>query len=307
MRTTSKSDSRLSAEGRSPEWGDESPLGVSGVDGASAPAGADVGTDSVVSTADELSCSKVYVLKKCRVLCYILRDNATLRGRSSKMAGTARRRASKRDSETRRAIEGRKKEIGACERCAATLNLHGHHRHPHASHPELRADKSNIEILCSDCHAGQHPVMARFIRRPVPPRVPVVCTECGKTRLVTPSTLFWRGTKFCSRRCYYDARHREARGGTIPLPCHRCEKITYRHPSTVGREFCSQKCSIEAITKPKRTIICEECGKEHLVTRPPGARKNPRFCSLKCRNTALAKAGRLAMAAKMALKYGTCA
>lgn len=43
-----------------------------------------------------------------------------------------------------------------CECCGYKINLHVHHVHPFASHPELRFDPNNSEVLCPKCHAISH-------------------------------------------------------------------------------------------------------------------------------------------------------
>lgn len=43
-----------------------------------------------------------------------------------------------------------------CECCGYKIQLHVHHVLPFASHPELRYDPNNSEVLCPKCHALSH-------------------------------------------------------------------------------------------------------------------------------------------------------
>jgi 5-methylcytosine-specific restriction endonuclease McrA len=68
-----------------------------------------------------------------------------------------------RDGE-RQIIRERIKEIGKCEECGSTDELHGHHKISKAERPDLRKDPNNIQILCAQCHAKKHlPRLALFI------------------------------------------------------------------------------------------------------------------------------------------------
>lgn len=67
--------------------------------------------------------------------------------------------------DSRKAIKDRFKEIKSCERCGSSDNLQGHHKKSYADHPELRANMDNIEILCTRCHADEHPRLRGMIYR----------------------------------------------------------------------------------------------------------------------------------------------
>lgn len=58
----------------------------------------------------------------------------------------------------RKLNELKKIEIGKCEICGNQENLQAHHRHGYM------IDSSEIQILCLDCHAKQHPRLKNFIR-----------------------------------------------------------------------------------------------------------------------------------------------
>lgn len=71
--------------------------------------------------------------------------------------------SSERSHATRKAIEDRLKEVDRCERCGSGEHLHGHHKKSYSSHPELRAEVSNIEILCIHCHVEEHPTIKKLM------------------------------------------------------------------------------------------------------------------------------------------------
>lgn len=71
--------------------------------------------------------------------------------------------SSERTHTVRKAIAERLKEIQSCERCGSSEHLHGHHKKPYSSYPELRAESSNIEILCIWCHVKEHPKQAKLL------------------------------------------------------------------------------------------------------------------------------------------------
>ena len=132
-----------------------------------------------------------------------------------------------RDAATVKAIDTQKKEVGACERCGAVDNLHCHHRLSYANHPELRADIDNLEVLCSDCHATEHPEIASLIRFPYPSRVSIVCVECGTEIKVKPSHAKMR--KLCSVQCRALALSKRMVGNTYCMSRRWRPKTTPHH------------------------------------------------------------------------------
>jgi 5-methylcytosine-specific restriction endonuclease McrA len=118
---------------------------------------------------------------------------------------------SERAYRVRAIIRRRVQEIGRCEKCGATDNLQGHHKLSHSGHPELRDDPSNIEVLCSQCHAAEHPEIANAISIPRKRDGSYIsCLECGTTRYV-PRHLATKA-KFCSKECQRTALHKSLRG-----------------------------------------------------------------------------------------------
>lgn len=59
--------------------------------------------------------------------------------------------------EWRQVIIDKMKVVKKCEICDSTDRLCGHHVKPTSTHPELGGDIGNILILCTPCHAKQHP------------------------------------------------------------------------------------------------------------------------------------------------------
>jgi 5-methylcytosine-specific restriction endonuclease McrA len=92
-------------------------------------------------------------MKYCSIACRQL--NVPKKENHSRWNGGS----SKRDHRTKKAIRDRVKAVGACQRCFSVLKLHGHHIKSYSAYPELRAEPSNIEVLCAICHALEHPDM----------------------------------------------------------------------------------------------------------------------------------------------------
>jgi 5-methylcytosine-specific restriction endonuclease McrA len=117
---------------------------------------------------------------------------------------------SERSHRSKAAIRARIREIGRCERCGSTENLHGHHRSAYASDPAGREDPSNIEILCAVCHAIRHPSLRNMITIPRERSGhEVACIVCGKMRYVRPHLL--GNAKFCSHQCQLSHLHKSLR------------------------------------------------------------------------------------------------
>jgi 5-methylcytosine-specific restriction endonuclease McrA len=70
---------------------------------------------------------------------------------------------SKRKHNSRKVIAQIIAEKGKCEECDSTKNLQGHHIKSHSAEPSLRADPTNIQVLCVQCHAEKHPKLSKFI------------------------------------------------------------------------------------------------------------------------------------------------
>jgi len=107
-------------------------------------------------------------------------------------------------------IDARIKESGKCERCGSTEYLCGHHKKKHADFPEWRESPENIEVLCRQCHAKEHPEMSWAILRPLQRSgKSIKCIVCGKERYVTPHLL--KTAKFCSKICQRFILHQNLR------------------------------------------------------------------------------------------------
>ena len=106
---------------------------------------------------------------------------------------------SKRPHAVRLAIADCVSKVGQCERCGQTQDLHGHHIVPISKRPDLGADPTNIEVLCRECHAKEHPDL-KIIAIPRPKTgYSISCEECGTERYVFPSL---KGVaKYCGNKC----------------------------------------------------------------------------------------------------------
>lgn len=71
--------------------------------------------------------------------------------------------SSERTHATRVVIRKIVKLRGKCERCGSTENLQGHHKEPYSRVADRRADPENVEVLCVNCHALEHPELVNFI------------------------------------------------------------------------------------------------------------------------------------------------
>lgn len=115
-----------------------------------------------------------------------------------------------------------------------------------------------------------------------------ICEWCGKDFIS-------EAKRFCSRKCYYDARKNEQ----IKLICTQCGKIFYRKKSglkTKRGNFCSRNCytkwQSENIKKERHPRwcggeikrICKHCG--NIFFTKPSVVKNGGglFCSRTCKN-----------------------
>lgn len=105
-----------------------------------------------------------------------------------------------RKSEDRAAIEQAKRDHKSCVRCGSQDNLQGHHKKHYAKHPELRCALENIEVLCANCHAKEHPEIANFIHIPrIKSGKMLPCETCGKPYYRSLGTI--NGSRFCSPEC----------------------------------------------------------------------------------------------------------
>lgn len=90
---------------------------------------------------------------------------------------------------------------GCCARCGATDNLQGHHIKSYAKFPDLRNEPTNIEVLCGNCHATEHPAWANMIARPrIRSGKTHACVVCNAPFYVKPSHEKY-GRRCCSNEC----------------------------------------------------------------------------------------------------------
>ncbi len=103
-----------------------------------------------------------------------------------------------RTPEERKAVLKAKLEIGCCERCGSNKRLHGHHKIPVSERPELGADPKNIEIICAECHAKEHPEYSGMLLREKS-GVFLKCHICEKEYYKSKSSA--EKSKYCSQKC----------------------------------------------------------------------------------------------------------
>lgn len=176
-------------------------------------------------------------------------------------------------------------EVGACQECGVTEFLQGHHVKPYATHPELRLDRSNILVLCRDCHARKHPERGALISAIMhKPSLTIACATCGETFAAWP---YQGARKYCSRNCAGPPPKRFA----APLAekvCIRCG-IDFSVPEKRkdSARFCGNECRL-AVLRTTSAITCAECGRERLVCRSLKVRSH--FCSTSCAGKSGARA-----------------
>jgi len=91
-----------------------------------------------------------------------------------------------------------KKSVGKCEKCDSTQNLQTHHKIKVIDRPDLVADPSNIEVICVECHAQEHPEFAGMLLKKKT-RYEEKCKRCESTFLVQKYKIGKR--RFCSLQC----------------------------------------------------------------------------------------------------------
>jgi 5-methylcytosine-specific restriction endonuclease McrA len=165
---------------------------------------------------------------------------------------------SDRPHEVREAVIRAKAAVGKCLRCGSVEHLQGHHKVAYSEHPELGKVEENIEVLCSVCHAKEHPEFAGMIQIPrVRSGLVHTCALCGKSYY---RPLHIVKTRFCSRSCSIAALRSGLMTPPQPLKgktlvCKRCGKQYYRVPSDKPSRFCSRSCVIMAM-KRKEFRLC---------------------------------------------------
>lgn len=145
---------------------------------------------------------------------------------------------SERSHLSRQIIRNRIKEIGKCERCGAMKYLQGHHKIHYSQNKELGENPNNVEILCSNCHATEHPQWNAMIIRPrIRSGFIKSCLRCGKKFYVSPYLLTI--SKYCSRDCHYNKREKM-------LICVICQKTFVAKGVRIETaKCCSLRCAGE--------------------------------------------------------------
>ena len=138
-----------------------------------------------------------------------------------------------------------KGEHGCCEECGSKLELHGHHIKPWAKDIESRHKETNIEVLCSQCHAKKHPEIAPLIVIPkVKTGITKLCDTCGKPYYVPPYRI--GQSKFCSRKCGVTG---------ITKHCEICGKPYYVHKyMAIKSKHCGRHCHNIAAAQKQHQI-----------------------------------------------------
>jgi len=135
-----------------------------------------------------------------------------------------------------------------CERCRETTNLQGHHIVPYSENPLLRDDPNNIEVVCSSCHAKEHPQLAGMIARPRFRLGINLNFEICKKEFYVPKYKE-KSAKTCSRKCAM-IRLCELRkkADEVTLECDFCKNkfLTTKSKAKMAK-FCSRKCQTEVL------------------------------------------------------------
>ena len=152
---------------------------------------------------------------------------------------------SKRTYASRMAVKDAIREVGHCERCGTTKNLHGHHVRLYSQFAEGRADRSNIEVLCAACHATEHPELSGMLTvQPQRRGVYKNCLACGKQFYAAPYRA--SSAMYCSHECLFlqppATRKSQQRHG-VYKDCIACGDRFYAKPYRASRAlYCSHEC-----------------------------------------------------------------
>lgn len=71
-----------------------------------------------------------------------------------------------------------KQKIKQCQRCKSKKDLQVHHKIPVSERPDLAADPTNVEIICVECHAKEHPQYKGMLLK-IKERFSGICSVCG--------------------------------------------------------------------------------------------------------------------------------
>lgn len=109
------------------------------------------------------------------------------------------------------------KIVGKRQQCGAIEKLHAHHIIERHKRPDLRWEPSNIEVLCTTCHAGHHPGIAPLILASMNPKRPAAtktCATCGVEFRIKRNRLdraIW-----CSKKCRGGQTRETFTSGAVP-------------------------------------------------------------------------------------------
>ncbi len=146
----------------------------------------------------------------------------------------------KRPGKEKRAIKEAKQLYKKCQRCGSEKNLHGHHKIKYSERPDLCDVMENIEILCCQCHAKEHPEL-NFIAQPIVKNgTHKNCVVCS-TEFYVPRYLE-NVSKYCSNKC----RQKIQFTGFVKT-CIRCSTTYKSIPSKSEKsKFCTNRCKMLA-------------------------------------------------------------
>ena len=141
-----------------------------------------------------------------------------------------------RPQKERKAVALAKSIKKKCEKCGSKENLHGHHKIKYSERPDLCDVVENIEVLCSQCHAKEHPELEGFISIPVIRKgVYLTCKVCEK-KFYVPQ--YRKNDIYCSKKCTLKYQ----KTGFYRM-CNSCNKEYYvaRKKENTSK-YCSNPC-----------------------------------------------------------------
>ena len=132
-----------------------------------------------------------------------------------------------------------KESIGKCEKCGSKEKIQTHHKIKVSERPELAKDPTNLEVLCVECHAKEHPeFQGMLLKKRFGSET--ICSTCNKS-FYSPR---YRKqiAKYCSRSCQMVVQ----KTGFFKN-CQRCSAQYKTIPSKAqNSKFCTNKCKMLA-------------------------------------------------------------
>lgn len=119
--------------------------------------------------------------------------------------------------------------------------------------------------------------------------VELVCSVCGKRfthrkSYVDKAAKRGQPIKYCSVECQRIGSH-HSKVSRVSVHCKNCNAEFFIKPSE-KRQFCSQECRLQFVTKDTKILTCQHCGIEFKVTRYQ-INHGRKYCSRRCRNEAI--------------------